>query len=317
MMKSRIPILLALGLLLALGSAGTAGAVEAGSCLVCHNVMSGTATLASGEEISLRVNAEQFQASVHNFLSCTDCHQRFNENPHGEPAAAISEEISALSGKISHKALVDPVAQAACSTCHGEIYEKVLGSVHGMNVVKKGQKDGALCLDCHGSPHGVMAKADPLSPVNRKNVVETCGACHGQDYMVDKYEKPAVVSSYDESFHGKKYALGHTKVPTCVDCHGFHDVKRKDDPASPIFGTNKLTTCGNCHSGANEKFVAAITHQPAGPIPHYAEKGLILLLISTIAFCVAHVILEAFSDIRDVLWRKEEENKEDEHEKYA
>ena len=44
--------------------------------------------------------------------------------------------------------------------------------------------------------------------------------------------------------------------------------------------------------------------KPAGPIPHYAEKGLIVLLMSTIAFCVSHVVLEAFSDIRDVVFRK-------------
>jgi len=318
-MRRHLFLLTACLLASAVVTAGPAPAAES-SCLLCHNAMSGTTTLASGVEVDLRVNAEQFQASVHGFLGCTDCHQRFSENPHEEPGGAVTDEIRQLAEKIAPKAGIDPVAASACSTCHSDVYEKVLGSVHGKNIVEKGRADGAFCLDCHGSPHSILTRANEASPVNRRNVVATCAGCHGSEEMVEKYEKPEVVTSYEESFHGKKYRLGHTRVPTCVDCHGFHDVRSKDDPASPVFGTNKLRTCGNCHEGANEKFVAAITHQPAGPIPHYAEKGLIVLLIATIAFCVSHVVLEAFADIRDVLWRKEEEEetkKEGEHEKYA
>jgi hypothetical protein len=78
----------------------------------------------------------------------------------------------------------------------------------------------------------------------------------------------------------------------------------KTDPNSPVFGKNKIATCNKCHKGANEKFVPAITHQKPGPIPHYTEKALIVLLLSTFAFIVIHVLLEAFSDIRDAIFRK-------------
>ncbi len=73
---------------------------------------------------------------------------------------------------------------------------------------------------------------------------------------------------------------------------------------------NSTVTCGKCHPGANKKFVASITHKPTGkdnPIPFYAEKGLIVLTVSTIAFVVLHVFLEAFADIRDRVFRKEKE----------
>jgi len=282
------------------------------SCLVCHNAMSGTSTTASGEVVHLEVKMSEYEASVHGFMACTDCHQSFTENPHMAPEASVADSVKELSEQLGSKAKVDAVAYSACSTCHYEVYEQVLGSVHGRNVVEEGKSDGALCLDCHGSPHTIVKGEG--SPVSRTAVVETCGRCHGSEELSEAYGwEGHIMDSYMESFHGKKYTLGHTKVPTCVSCHGAHDVRSKDDPSSPIFGTNKLTTCGRCHDGANEKFVVSITHQPVGPIPHYAEKGLIVLLMSTIAFCVSHVVLEAFSDIRDVVFRKEGSGHDQEH----
>jgi hypothetical protein len=112
------------------------------------------------------------------------------------------------------------------------------------------------------------------------------------------------MESFRESFHGRKLHLGHTKAPVCSSCHNSHDIKSKNDPSSPVFGDNKLQTCGKCHKGANEKFIPAITHRPPGPIPHYTEKGLIVLLLSVFAFIITHVLLEAFSDIRDAIFRK-------------
>lgn len=292
--------------------AGVSSASGESSCLICHNAMSGTSTTPSGEAVNLEVKASDYEASVHGFMACTDCHQSFTENPHAAPGEAVSDSVKELSEKLGSKAKVDPVAYSACSTCHHEVYEQVLESVHGRNVVEKGKSDGALCLDCHGSPHKITRGES--SPVSRGHVVETCGKCHGSEELTEAYGwEGHIMDSYMESFHGKKYKLGHTKVPTCVSCHGAHDIRSKEDPQSPIFGANKLKTCGSCHTGANEKFVVAITHKPAGPIPHYAEKGLIVLLMSTIAFCVSHVVLEAFSDIRDVVFRKGEGEHGKEH----
>jgi len=146
----------------------------------------------------------------------------------------------------------------------------------------------------------------PDSPVNRDNVVETCGHCHGSEELQAKYGLEAnVMEGYEESFHGRKHHLGHKGAPSCASCHGAHDVRSADDPESPVHGTaNKIKLCGKCHAGANEKFVVSYTHKPVGPIPHYAEKALIILLISTIAFTIIHVILEAYSDVRDTVFRK-------------
>ena len=281
---------------------------ESASCLACHSAMKGRIKTPGGALIELNIDAEKFKASKHGSLSCTDCHMRFSDNPHASPDSQVPQALLALSSRISSKFRVDPVAGAACNSCHEEAYTMVLESVHGKNILEKHQSDGALCLDCHGSPHSITSVKDESSPVGRRHQVETCGKCHGDPKIIEKYKlEENVMDSFNESFHGRKLHLGHTKAPVCSSCHGAHDIRSIDDPASPVFGKNKLVTCGKCHKGANEKFVPAITHKRPGPIPHYGEKLLILLTIGVFAFIVIHVLLEAFSDIRDAIFRKKEE----------
>lgn len=282
-----------------------ASAQEAASCLACHSSMKGKIKNAGGAMIDLNIDTDQFQASVHGALSCIDCHIKFTDNPHATPGAAVPAPIAAIARKLAAKHVIDPVAAAACSKCHEETYNKVMGSVHGKNIFEKNQTDGAFCIDCHGSPHYIVRSTDPNAKISRKHQVETCGKCHGDKKIIEKYKlQENVMDSFSESFHGRKLHLGHTKVPVCASCHTAHDIMTKTDPNSPVFGKNKLATCGKCHKGANEKFVPAITHQKPGPIPHYTEKALIALLLSTFAFIVIHVLLEAFSDIRDAIFRK-------------
>jgi len=278
---------------------------ESANCLFCHSAMKGRLKTTGGTLMELNVDSKKFQSSMHGALACIDCHIRFSDNPHASPSAYVPADILSLSSKISAKYPVDPVAGAACMRCHNEIYQKVLGSVHGKNIIEKHQTDGAFCLDCHGSPHYIVPAKDSNSMVSRGQQVETCGRCHGDEKIIEKYKlQENVMESFRESFHGRKLLLGHSRAPVCSSCHNSHDIKSKNDPSSPVFGSNKLQTCGKCHKGANEKFIPAITHRPPGPIPHYTEKALIVLLLSVFAFIISHVLLEAFSDIRDAIFRK-------------
>jgi hypothetical protein len=310
MTRKNILILVAPLLLQIFLNVQIASSQESASCLACHSAMKGRLKTSGGAVIELNINADKFQNSVHGALDCTECHMRFTANPHTSPGASVPQAILSLSSKISAKYPVDPVAAAACSKCHAEIYQKMLDSVHGKNITEKHQTDGALCLDCHGSPHYIVPVKDPNSKVSRMHEVETCGQCHGDKKIIEKYNlQENVMNSFEESFHGRKLLLGHTKVPVCSSCHGAHDIKSKDDSSSPVIGKNRLQTCGKCHKGANEKFIPAITHRPPGPIPYYTEKALILLVLGVFAFIISHVLLEAFSDIRDSVFRKGREGK--------
>jgi hypothetical protein len=288
---------------------------ETFTCLACHGTMKGKIRTDKGFSIEVNIDEGRFSKSVHGGIGCTTCHKTFKDNPHEPPKADVPRNVAELASLVSPKAKVDPVAYAACTECHGDIYKQVSESVHGKNVMEKKQLDGALCLDCHGSAHYIMPGKSRESMVNRWHVVEACGECHEKEEIAKKYNLGThIIEKYDESFHGKKYKLGHPGVPTCVDCHGAHGIKKWDDPASSVSWGNRITTCGRCHPGANKKFVASITHKPTGkdnPIPYYSEKGLIVLTMGTIAFVIFHVFLEAFADIRDRVFRKKKEEHHD------
>jgi len=286
--------------------------VNAETCLVCHSAMTGKVRVEKGVFIELNIDENRFSKSVHSGLECTMCHKAFTNNPHGPQTGEVSKNITDLADLISTKAKTDPLAYASCVECHEDIYKSLSESIHGKNIMEKKEKDGPLCLDCHGSPHYIMPGSSEESHVNKWKVVETCGGCHEKKDLAEKYNFGThIIEKYNESFHGKKHKLGHSGAPTCVDCHGAHGIKKWDDPASPVSWEKRTETCGKCHEGANKKFVAAITHKPVGkdnPIPFYGEKGLIILTAATLIFVIVHVALEIYADIRDNVFRKKEEH---------
>jgi len=271
-------------------------ATDAATCLGCHSM-----------EGAANVNQEKFTKSVHGGMNdCTMCHMVLKGAQHqglsgGKPDKGLLE----LAAAISPKSKVDPIAQASCVNCHPDSYQTYKASVHGQNVIVKRSSDGPVCTNCHGSPHYIQPKASKESAVNHFNIVETCGKCHEEKFMTDKYAfSSRVMERYKESFHGRKLKVGHKNAPSCADCHGAHDVKSAKDPSSPVFAGNKVKTCAKCHSGATEKFVAAITHKPMHPIAHWTELALIVLTMSVFAFICIHVLLDIFADIRERLFRK-------------
>ncbi len=295
-MRNLLNVIVLLLFIIALTS--TAGAAtDASTCLGCHGSMEG----------SVKVDQEKYSKSVHGAMNdCTMCHMVLKGSQHqglisGKPDKTTLE----LSAAISHKSKIDPVAQAACVTCHPDAYQTYTASVHGQNVMKKKSTDGPVCSSCHGSPHYIYPKAGKESAVNHFNVVQACGTCHEEKMMSEKYGFSShVMERYKESFHGRKLKVGHSGAPSCASCHGSHDIVTAKNQTSPVSPANKVKTCSKCHPGANEKFVAAITHKPLHPVAHYAEITLILLTVSVFLFICIHVLLDIFADIRDRVFRK-------------
>jgi hypothetical protein len=271
-------------------------ASDAATCLGCHGSMEG----------DVNVNQEKFSKSVHGSFDCVMCHMVLKGAQHqGLSGVKPDKSLQTLANSLMSKSKIDPLAQAACVSCHPDIYEEYKASVHGKNVMVKKSSDGPVCTSCHGSPHYIMPKTSKESAVNHFNVVKTCGTCHDEKIMVEKYGlSPDVMERYKESFHGRKLKLGQIGAPSCANCHGAHDIKDVTDPTSPVFGKNKIATCGKCHSGATSKFVAAITHKPPHPIAHFTEIALIILTVSVFIFICVHVLLSIFAEIRDRLFKK-------------
>ncbi|HTF23023.1 MAG TPA: hypothetical protein VK937_03780, partial [Candidatus Limnocylindria bacterium] len=114
---------------------------------------------------------------------------------------------------------------------------------------------------------------NPASALNAANIsAETCGRCHADARLTRLYDLPADrVPSYADSYHGLALREGSLTTANCASCHGVHDILRSSDPRSTVNAANLAKTCGQCHTGVNEKFAIGPVHfriatGPAHPV---------------------------------------------------
>jgi len=260
------------------GKTSAAKGMTTAECLACHNDSTLTKE-SNGKQVSLYVSEEKFKASMHgNLFQCADCHQDVKAFPH-EPAPAT----------------------VRCAACHAEEQKQYQASFHS-KAIKAGDSKAATCADCHGSPHELLAAADPASKVNHNNIPATCGACHGQKYVMEGAgltNQPFV--SYEASVHGRAVAAGNANAAVCTDCHGVHDITRMDDPAgAQAIKVHLLTVCRQCHQGAGPNFPSAwIGHYEPSPkhaVLMYAVKVFYVIFIP---FVIGGLLLQILLQ----LWR--------------
>lgn len=128
-------------------------------------------------------------------------------------------------------------------------------------VVQAGRK-GATCLDCHttnGDMGTILPGSDPKSSINRANIMQTCGKCHGDSKLMNgsgASNRPFV--AYRESIHGQALAHGNMKAAVCSDCHKAHEVLPANDSQSSISKFNVAKTCGQCHGEIAVEFTNSV-----------------------------------------------------------
>ena len=207
-------------------------------CLACHS----DSTLShdvNGKPVSLFVNPDKFKDSIHgSMFQCVDCHTDLKTSPHENTPAKVN-----------------------CATCHADEQAAYDRSFHA-KAIQAGDTKAATCVDCHGSPHEVLAASDPKSRVSHANIPATCGSCHGQKFaMAPSGHSTQLVVSYQESVHGRAVAAGSEKAAVCTDCHGAHDILAASDPRSSIFKFNVPGTCAKCHGPVEQQFAQSIHGQ--------------------------------------------------------
>jgi predicted CXXCH cytochrome family protein len=124
---------------------------------------------------------EQYQAGIHgkavaaghrNAPVCTDCHT----------AHAILEPTSS-----EFRMQSTPV----CGSCHKDKLSTYRDTFHSQLGLLGGYVQTARCWDCHGA-HEILPASDPRSPINKANLVKTCGKCHaGANASFVKYQPHA------------------------------------------------------------------------------------------------------------------------------
>ncbi len=211
--------------------------IKNSDCLECHGEESLNKTGTDGKKVSVFVDQKLFNLSVHNTLSCVDCH--------GDLTAKHPDDNQ-------------PAQPVSCADCHADETSEYADSIHGASH-KLGASAAASCADCHGK-HDMLPAKHPASPVFKLNLPNTCAQCHSNTNLTREYhisnENPG---HYLESIHGQALTkMGLIVAPSCNDCHGVHDIKRSVDRESPINHQNIAKTCGQCHVKVEEVYDKSI-----------------------------------------------------------
>jgi hypothetical protein len=197
-------------------------------CLECHGQPGLTLELENGELLDLYVPADAHANSVHGEMgyACVQCHTTVGNYPHPPFSAKDSRDATLQ--------LYD-----VCQRCHAHTYELAQDSVHA-EALNNGQREAAVCTDCH-TAHDVRRLNDPetkeLLPDAHTWIPQTCARCHSTIY-----------EKYKESVHGSVLiGEGNQDVPTCIDCHGVHNI---EDPTVSSFRLKSPQICAECHTDA-------------------------------------------------------------------
>jgi hypothetical protein len=195
------------------------------SCLACHQQEGMTAQI-GGEPIPITIDPGVFSASAHGTekVACVDCHTNITGFPHPQVIAGSQRDFSLQ-------------LYPTCQQCHLEQYAKTLDSVH-QRALAAGDKNAAVCTDCH-NPHTQARITDKntgeLLAKARLAIPQTCARCHSTIY-----------ETYRQSVHGVALTdEGNQDVPTCIDCHGVHNI---GDPTTNSFRNSTPYLCANCHT---------------------------------------------------------------------
>ena len=190
-------------------------------CLACHSQPGLTMTFPNGETKSVTIDGAAFHQSVHGIdnpefpFECTTCHQNYIY-PH-QPVNASSVREYTISQN-----------EQLCQDCHVQQFDKALDSVH-VSALMDGNLDAAVCTDCHGA-HDTPNPHEP-----REAISQTCAQCHSTIY-----------EEYEDSVHGESLLVdSNPDVPTCVECHGVHDIH---DPTTAMARNRSPQLCAECHA---------------------------------------------------------------------
>lgn len=216
------------------------------------------------------VAAASLKGSIHQRLSCTDCHADITKIPHDKPAAvncgachqkelagwrasfhAKSGGPSCVACHGSHQvppprssdSLSSPERQVRlCGGCHaklagGEKWVRAFDtSVHGQGVTKLGLSVAPGCATCHGA-HALRSLKTKDNASAKLKLAAMCGSCHEPVYR-----------AYEKSIHAAALKQGIAAAPTCTDCHGEHGIQGSEATSSKVSPKAVPSTCGHCHS---------------------------------------------------------------------
>lgn len=198
-------------------------------CLECHGDKEIEGETERGKTLKLFVAPDALLGSVHEGVSCTECHV----------GAASYEDIPHFKS---------PPKRKGCADCHEEVALETAKDVHG-NACKSGDPLAPSCCACHGG-HDIKPLSSPESRFSPNNQPDTCGKCHGGDKLnltEKSITKRNLVARYKSSIHWSEIQTGK-RAATCTDCHGHHKILSSDKKESMVSREGLANACMKCHT---------------------------------------------------------------------
>ena len=264
------------------------------SCLECHSDQT-LKMKKAGRLVPLFVDAATLGHSAHSSLDCTDCHEGFNGDnlPHKSPVTPVNcaschddigpkhafhprlakapfpagrdTDCTACHGThdvVPRKSPAFPFTPArettACGSCHGPEQKEFLASAHG-RAIGQGIKDAPDCLACHRKPIASPAPGQGRLAL-KLDQVALCESCHlakaevaGKTLLGRHF-----VASFEQSVHGAALAGGEVNAPSCVDCHGSHQMNQAMAAGSRVNPQHIPDTCAKCHVQIAADYAASV-----------------------------------------------------------
>ncbi len=148
------------------------------------------------------------------------------------------------------------MGNAECLACHNnqDLTKEVDGKQVSVYVDETGFGQSVhSALDCTGCHTDI--KEYPHEPAPQK--VSSCASCH-----------EGIAKEHEESIHAKS---SKGKAAGCADCHGSHEIFRKDDSRSMVSRFKIAETCSKCHT--DQKVIQQFSLAPAQFIMDYRESA--------------------------------------------
>src|ERR1035441_4158374 len=154
------------------------GLLVAANCMSCH----GSHGILSHKD----PKSTTYRANIPN--TCGACHggvkDEYLSGIHGKSLAEGNTKVRVCTDCHTAHAIRQPTesdfrmqSTPICGSCHKDQLATYRDTFHSQLGLLGGYVETARCWDCHGA-HGILPASDPASPINKANLIKTCGRCH-------------------------------------------------------------------------------------------------------------------------------------------
>ena len=168
---------------------------------------------------------------------------------------------------------------ATCSKCHEGVGRQYWESVHGTQVAK-GSPLAPVCTSCHTAHEIRRSDVEGW----KLEVIKECGTCHEQS-----------LNTYRDTFHGQVTALGYSRVASCADCHGAHNIFPKSRSAlarwrraNVVADLQEVPLRAPPRASRSTTRTAIPTNRERNPMLYFTSKFMKMLLFGVFTFFGIH-----------------------------